>query len=163
MKIGILSDTHLSGTSETFSRLAATCFSGTDMILHAGDLTDLAILEAFAGKEVHAVHGNMCSLAACQNLPARKEIQVGGFTIGLIHRLGHSYDFAERLVEVFPTADCIVYGHTHIPVCRRSGGILYINPGSFTGTGAHGAPGTFAILEVSETLQARIHQVRSRP
>ena len=161
VKIGILSDTHLSAVNEAFARQVAACFAGTGMILHAGDLTDPAVLQVFAGKEVHAVHGNMCSLAACRNLPTRKEIRVGAFTIGLIHNLGHGYDFEERLLEVFPTADCIVYGHTHIPVCRRVGRVLYINSGSFTGTGRHGGPGTYAILEAGETLRASIHQIRN--
>lgn len=163
MKIGILSDTHLSRPDPAFAGLAARCFAGTDMILHAGDLTDPSILQVFAGREVHAVHGNMCGLAARRTLPASKEIRLGGFTIGLIHGYGGSYDFEHRLLEVFPTADCIVYGHTHVPVCHRLGGVLYINPGSFTASGSHGMPGTFAILEAGSTLRAGIHQVPNRP
>ncbi len=160
MKIGILSDTHLTTITETFRKTVELCFHDAELILHAGDLTDLSILRVFAGKEVHAVHGNMCSAVTRQSLPASKEIRIGGFTIGLIHRLGNTYDFEERLSEVFPAADCIVYGHTHRPVCHRLGGVLYINPGSFTGAGAHGPGGTFAILEAGETLQARILQLR---
>jgi uncharacterized protein len=164
MQIGILSDTHLAGPSEAFTRLAAACFAEAAMILHAGDLTDPAILQAFAGKEVHAVHGNMCGPAARQLLPGRKEIRVGRFSIGLIHGLGPGYDFEARLLEVFPTADCIVYGHTHIPVCRRVGKVLYINPGSFSIGSRHGAPATYAILEVGDTLTATIRQApASRP
>ncbi|MGV1100410.1 metallophosphoesterase family protein [Thiovibrio sp. JS02] len=162
LKIGILSDTHLATATETFKKTVDLCFHDAEMILHAGDLTDPAILQAFAGKEVHAVHGNMCTIAACRALPTKKEIRVGGFTIGLIHRLGNTYDFEERLIEIFPQADCIVYGHTHKPVCHRLGGVLYINPGSFTGTGYYGAGGTFAILEVGETLQARIYQLQTQ-
>jgi uncharacterized protein len=162
VKIGILSDTHLNFPSETFRIMAEACFHDADMILHAGDLTDPAILTVFSGKQVHAVHGNMCSAAACRHLPAHKQIMVGGFTIGLIHRAGSTYDFEHRLIEIFPEADCIVYGHTHRPVCHRLGGVLYINPGSFTGTGHGGAGGTFAVLEVGETLQAQIHQIQAR-
>ncbi|HIJ90836.1 MAG: metallophosphatase family protein [Desulfobulbaceae bacterium] len=161
-KIGILSDTHLTAPSETFKKIAEACFHDTDMILHAGDLTDPEILTVFSGKEVHAVHGNMCSTLACQHLPSHKEIKVGGFTIGLIHRVGNTYDFEKRLIDIFPEADCIVYGHTHKPVCHRLGGVLYINPGSFTGTGYYGAGGTFAVLEVGETLQAQIYQIQAK-
>jgi len=160
VKIGIISDTHLTQPTEGFKRLVDACFHDAEMIFHAGDLTDPAILSVFAGKEVHAVHGNMCSAASCRLLPSRKEIRVGGFTIGLIHRVGPGRDFENRLIEVFPEADCIVYGHTHIPVCHRVGGILYINPGSFTGSRMD--VGTYAILEVGETLQAQLYQVKSR-
>ncbi|MDG4475709.1 metallophosphoesterase family protein [Thiovibrio frasassiensis] len=162
VKIGIISDTHLSQPTETFKKIVDTCFHDTEIILHAGDLTDPAILTVFAGKEVHAVHGNMCSAQGCQLLPSHKEIQVGGFTIGLIHRFGNTYDFEQRLIEIFPEADCIVYGHTHRPVCHSLGGILYINPGSFTSTGSTGVGGTFAILEVGETLHGQIYQLQAK-
>ena len=163
LKIGILSDTHLTRPTEDFVRMAEACLSGTDMILHAGDLTDPSILEVFSGRRVHAVHGNMCGMIGHQLLPAHEEIRVGGFRIGLIHRVGNSYNFEDRLVEVFPEADCIVYGHTHRPVCHQLGGVLYINPGSFTGAGAHGTPGSYAILEVSNTLTASLHRTPSLP
>ncbi len=63
---------------------------------------------------------------------------------------------AER--RVIP-AKLIIYGHTHKPVCHESGGILYINPGSFQATGRFGAPGTFAILEVGKDLQATLYEI----
>ncbi|HIJ79660.1 MAG: metallophosphatase family protein [Desulfobulbaceae bacterium] len=161
LKIGILSDTHLDDPCPSFQQAVQTCFSEVDMIFHAGDLTNPKILTAFGNKEIHAVHGNMCGAAACRTLPSQKEIRVGNFTIGLIHRVGNTYDFEDRLLEIFPAADCIVYGHTHQPVCHKIGGVLYLNPGSFTGTGYHGAGGTFAILEVGTTLEGRIYQLRS--
>ena len=160
--IGILSDTHLIRPSEDFTRLVASCFAEARIILHAGDLTDPSILTAFGGKEVYAVHGNMCSQLSRHMLPASREIRVGGFSIGLIHRVGNSHDFEDRLVEVFPEADCIVYGHTHLPVCHRIGRTLYINPGSFTGARYQSGGGTYALLEVGETIQARIFQHQGR-
>ncbi|OGQ98205.1 MAG: YfcE family phosphodiesterase [Deltaproteobacteria bacterium RIFOXYD12_FULL_55_16] len=161
-KIGILSDTHLVQPTESFRKIVEACFHDADIILHAGDLTDPSILTVFSGKEVHAVHGNMCSVASCQQLPRYKQIRVGGFIIGLIHRAGNTYDFESRLIEIFPEADCIVYGHTHRPVCHRLGGVLYINPGSFLGTGHAESGGTFAILEVGETLQGQIYQIQAK-
>lgn len=163
VKIGILSDTHLAATPQAFQAQVEACFHDAEIILHAGDLTDPSVLSAFGDRVVHAVHGNMCSALARQSLPTKKEIRVGNFTIGLIHRVGNTYDFEERLIEIFPEADCIVYGHTHKPVCRRLGSVLYINPGSFTGTGYYGAAGTFAILEVGESLRGQIYQMRNRP
>ncbi len=151
--IGILSDTHISRVSDTFQQLAATCFAQADIILHAGDLTDLSILSVFQDKEVHTVHGNMCNASSYTTLPTQKLIQVGDFSIGLIHKVGHSYDFEDRLIEVFPEADCIVYGHTHNAVCHQIGDVLYINPGSFN------SRGTYALLQVGEKLKGSIHQV----
>ncbi|MDH5298551.1 MAG: YfcE family phosphodiesterase [Desulfobulbaceae bacterium] len=159
-RIGILSDTHLSAPSDTFRARAANCFAGVSMILHAGDLTELSVLDVFQGVEVHAVHGNMCSAETLHALPAGLTIRVGNFTIGLVHRMGNSYDFEDRLIEIFPEADCIVYGHTHRPVCHCLGQVLYLNPGSFSGTGRHGAPATYGIIEVGDReLRGSIHQV----
>ena len=160
-RIGILSDTHLDAVSDSFQEVVEACFADVSMIMHAGDLTSLAVLDVFAGKEVHAVHGNMCAHQTCQALPTHKTIAVGGFTIGLVHRVGNSYDFEERLIELFPEADCIVYGHTHHPVCHRIGNTLYMNPGSFFSTGRYGAPPTYGILAIDgKSMRGSIHQVR---
>ena len=159
-RIGILSDTHLDTVSDHFKTVVASCFADVSMILHAGDLTSLAVLEAFNDKEIHAVHGNMCTHKTCKALPTHKTIEVGGFTIGLVHRVGNSYDFEDRLIELFPEADCIVYGHTHHPVCHQIGTTLYMNPGSFFSTGRYGAPPTYGILEINgKSLSGSIHQV----
>lgn len=159
IKIGILSDTHLTGPTDFFRAQVKACFGGADMIFHAGDLTELGVLEAFAGWELHAVRGNMCSAAVGVALPLKKIVQVGRFRIGLIHGAGYGPDIEERLWNEFGLVDCIVYGHTHRPVCHKKGPVLFINPGSFTALGRHGPAGTYALLTVGEDLQAGIYEV----
>ena len=159
VRIGILSDTHLSQLTPEFQKLVDVCFSSTSMILHAGDLTNPLILKAFNGKEIHAVHGNMCSYNGLEALPRKRTITVGNFTIGIIHNTGYAYDFEDQLSFEFDEVDCIVYGHTHRPVCHTSGGILYINPGSFQTTGRFGSPGTFAVLDAGTELKATLYEV----
>ncbi len=157
--VGILSDTHLQEITPAFARAAAVCFAGASVILHAGDLISATILAAFADKEVYAVHGNMCDQASSRAMPRKLTIPLGGFTIGLIHNSGYAYDFEARLPDEFAAVDCIIYGHTHRPVCHNKGGILFINPGSFGATGPFGAPGTYALLNVGDTLSATIYEV----
>ncbi len=159
IKIGILSDTHLYQVTPIFKRQAAACFADTSMIFHAGDLTSTSILRIFDGKEIHAVHGNMCELATCKTLPTKTTVKIGNFNIGIIHKSGNSYDFEDRLFDEFDGVDCIVYGHTHQPVCKMVGGTLMVNPGSFVATGKYGAPGTYAIMEVDNELRCSIHEV----
>ncbi len=159
LTVGILSDTHLSRLTPEFEARVKACFAGAAIIFHAGDLTEPVLLGAFEGREVHAVHGNMCSVAGQRLLPRKKVIALGRFTIGLIHRVSDSYDFEDQLLSEFDQVDCIVYGHTHRPACYESGGILFINPGSFLATSRFGHPGTYAILEVGERLRATIHEV----
>jgi len=158
--IGVLSDTHLLEPDERFREKSRQCFADADMILHAGDLTSLSILEAFDGKEVHAVHGNMCGPKTTAALPASRIIEVGGFKIGLIHGYGYMHNTEERLFDLFGPVDCIVYGHTHKPACHKFGPTLMLNPGSFTGTGTYGAPGAYAIITIEKNiLKGRILSV----
>jgi len=158
-KVGILSDTHLMGPDAGFSRLAHRCFADCQIIIHAGDLTDIAVLQAFAEKKIYAVHGNMCNRTSCGSLPGKRIFQLGEFSIGLTHGAGLGLDIESSLWNLFPEADCMIYGHTHRPVCHHTAGKLIINPGSFQATGRYGAPGTYAILEVGETLKAVLHEV----
>ena len=158
--IGILSDTHLHRPTEEFRTLSAVCFADASIIFHAGDLIDCSILDVFAGKEVHAVRGNMCKTSCARTLPRNKIISIGGFRIGLIHRTGFSYSFEDMLLNEFDgNVDCIVYGHTHRAVCHRTGGVLYINPGSFLPPGRASSEGTFGLLTVGEELHGRICRV----
>lgn len=163
IRAGILSDTHLLGLNPDFTALVQDCFTDCDTIIHAGDLTDISLLSAFNGKTVHAVHGNMCGSSACAALPSHLSFQLGSFTIGLTHGAGLGHDIEAALWDVFPEADCVIYGHTHRAVCHRTAGRLIINPGSFQATGRYGAPGTYGILEVGDTLLAAIHEIPQLP
>jgi len=162
--IGVLSDTHLLVPDDWLRQKAACCFADADLIFHAGDLTSLSVLDVFAGKSVHAVHGNMCSPATREALPASKVIAVGGFRLALVHGAGYLHNIEERLFDIFSPVDCIVYGHTHKPVCHRYGPTLMVNPGSFTATGPYGASGTYAMITVDAGgLTGRIHSVGRTP
>ena len=163
IKAGILSDTHLLRADDAFIRVARLCFADCEVIIHAGDLTNIALLDAFAGKLIHAVHGNMCDASAALKLPRQTTFQLGRFTIGLIHGSGLGRDIELRLWGLFPEADCMIYGHSHRPVCHRQGGVLFINPGTFRATGSLSAPGTYAILETGSELRGSIHQVPVGP
>ncbi len=160
VEVGILSDTHLTTITPQFQELARLAFSDCQTIIHAGDITNGAILDTFIGKTVHAVAGNMCSMSSQLNFPEKKLINIGKFTIGLCHGTGLQHNIEDRMWALFPEADCIIYGHTHRPVCQKKGGILFINPGSFQYNGAFGAPASYAILRIDDdSLNANLHTV----
>ena len=161
--VGILSDTHLICTDDIFLRNCQKAFADCDIIIHAGDLTDTSILSVFKGKEVHAVSGNMCNSSTQKCLPKEKVIIIDGYSIGISHGAGNRINIEDRVFEMFPDVSCIVYGHTHNPVCHTIGKTLFINPGSFLGTGTYGAPGTYAILQIdSNGLTGTIHSLPTR-
>ena len=76
MKAGILSDTHISEPASDFNELVSRCFGNCDVIIHAGELTSIKVLEAFSDFEVHAVHGNMCGASSFCSLPREKTIRL---------------------------------------------------------------------------------------
>ena len=159
-RIGIISDTHLTGSSDRFKRLVDLAFQDCTLIIHAGDITDVGVLDAFSGKTLYAVHGNMCSQPVKKRFPESRSVLIDGYTIAVCHGAGMGTSIEEGLFDRFLDADCIIYGHTHQPINHRVGNILFINPGSFAGTGHFGSPGTYATLETSENgLRATLHSL----
>ncbi|MBW1667983.1 MAG: metallophosphoesterase family protein [Deltaproteobacteria bacterium] len=132
MKIGVISDTHLIDTTPLLEETVKKYFSHADLILHAGDLTSMSVLDAFAGKEVIAVSGNCDSSQVKQMLPDKKVVEVSNFRIGLIHGWGLPFGLERKLGLHFQGIHCLVYGHSHWPTNHYNNGILYFNPGSFS-------------------------------
>jgi putative phosphoesterase len=171
MKIGLISDTHLS--SGKLPQAIANAFQGVDLILHAGDLVTMDLLrplEAIA--PVTAVQGNMDMSGVRLNLPLKTVVEAEGHRIGLIH--GHHVPHPNRvlpppidyeamhnyLLSEFQdqNVDCIVYGHTHRAHVETYRGVLVINPGSATrGKGGHGSVGLLTVSR--DQIQGEIIQL----
>ncbi len=155
MKIGCLSDTHLKERIPDLAELLTGPFRDVEMILHAGDITEMEVLAAFPGGKLLAVYGNMDSPAVRRQLPARRVFQAGNFKIGLIHGWGGPRGVEERVAREFEGVDCIVYGHTHIPSFGERDGIFFFNPGTFGGSWA-AASRTVGVLTVDERIAGEI-------
>ena len=158
--IGVLSDTHLHELDDTFRNQAVRAFSACDAIIHAGDLTNKDILDVFRDKELFAVHGNMCGFKTRTSLPESLEFTINGFRFGLCHGDGIGYDMETGLISRFGEADCIIFGHTHQPLVHKFNSVLFVNPGTFRGTGRYGSSGTYAILTIDDRgLSAALHRL----
>ena len=134
VKIGVISDTHLSEPDEALWNLSENLFADVEMVLHAGDLTRLSILDVFADREVVAVCGNMDSYEVSEKLLTREIIKVNGCRIGLIHGWGSPWGIENRIIDDFQEVDAIVYGHTHKAANDIKNGVLMFNPGAFSGS-----------------------------
>jgi hypothetical protein len=159
MKIGVISDTHLHEPDESLSELVNTAFADVEMILHAGDLTRIAVLDAFSSKDVVAVCGNMDQNDVANRLRDREIIQVSGYRLGLIHGWGGSAGIEDRIKKLFGKIDVIVYGHTHRPANHRTDGILMFNPGAYSGTFLFGVKRSIGILTIEDTIRGEILQL----
>ena len=155
MKLGVIADTHLNRITRELVELMAGPFKVVDMVLHAGDITELDILQAFSGKEMMAVCGNMDSPAVRKQLPPQRTFRVGKFKIGLIHGWGSPRGIEERIHRGFEGVDCIVYGHTHAPSLNTRENILFFNPGTF-GSGLLSGKNSFGVLDIGDTISGQI-------
>lgn len=150
MKILVLSDTHIPRNTAELPPEIFTAIQDADLILHAGDFTELALLEKLKSlKEVRAVYGNMDSKAVRDYLNAKEIITAGRFRIGLIHGYGAPRELIETVRGEFGAVDAIVFGHSHAPVNFVKDGVLFFNPGSPTDK-VFAAYNAYGILDVSE-------------
>lgn len=158
MKIVVLSDTHIPKKAKALPEALSPDLESADLILHAGDWQDpevFSMLSAFS--KVDGVHGNVDGPEVKNLFPEKKIIQAGKFRIGLVHGHGKGKTTERRAIEAFKgeDVDCIIYGHSHIPVQKFSDGILLINPGSPTDKRKQ-KQFSYAILEAGDELAARI-------
>ena len=155
MRIGVISDTHLPGYDEGLQRVIDEHFRDCEMILHAGDLVDVRVLDMFHGKQVRAVRGNMDPPSAQRVLPVSLTLQFGPLTLALIHGGGAPEGLEDRLVKRFSRPDCLVYGHTHVPANQVRDGVFFFNPGSPL-NGRRASCNSIGILEISDTIRGNI-------
>ena len=134
VRVVVLADTHVRDTGGT--RLPPRAWEelrAADVILHAGDVMEggfLAELRELA--PVHAVLGNNDG-ALRRVLPEVLELELAGTRVAMIHDSGSRAGREGRLRRRFPTADVVVFGHSHIPWDAEGlDGQWLFNPGSAT-------------------------------
>ena len=132
--IGLISDTHIPARAKAIPQSVFEIFQEACMILHAGDLTRMSVLEELEQMApVIAVHGNMDIRALKNKLPMMNSVDVYGWKIGLTHSL--RFYFGRNIMrEVMEKQGFHVFvsGHTHRPSLKYKKGMLLINPGSPT-------------------------------
>jgi len=165
MKIGLISDTHIPEAMPELPGQVRTVFSGADLILHAGDLHCLDVLnwlEEIA--PVLACRGNgddgSGGRAVVPEDPRLRDAAVttgAGFKLGLVHDVLDPHEFPqwpiERTMEFYfgQRTDLIICGHTHVECVKRYNDVLVINPGSPTFPHNYSAqPGTVAVMTLAE-------------
>lgn len=86
MKVAVLTDTHV-GSIQELPASMLRALSEADLIVHAGDFTETAVLEGLRSlNEVRAVCGNMDSLGIRMALPRKDLLTVAGRALPRGHR-----------------------------------------------------------------------------
>jgi putative phosphoesterase len=132
----VLSDTHAPRRWKSCPPAVAAHLRGADMILHAGDVCVAPVLDELAQyAPVTAVVGNndgpdVAAWGAAETALEEAE----GLRIGIIHDSGPAAGRLDRMRRRFPSADLVVFGHSHIPLdaSASTGGFRIFNPGSPT-------------------------------
>jgi len=151
LRITVLSDTHAKTVSEIPERIRAA-LAGVDLIVHAGDFTEKAVLEGLkALGKMKAVRGNMDSGELKRMLPEKELFVVNGKKIGLTHGSGGSWGIAARIRQLFGDVDIIIFGHSHEPYNQHLQGSLLFNPGR--------AGDSFGLLTIDDEIKAEIIKV----
>ncbi len=132
MRIGVISDTHLTCSNETIESVAEFHFTDVDLIVHAGDIVDADVLDVFNRKKVYAVCGNMDLKSVRRTYPQKLVLEIEGCRIGVIHGWGSPFGIEKKLIKEFKNIDCLIYGHTHRAANHENDGVLCFNPGSPT-------------------------------
>ena len=146
--IAIFSDTHSSDGHE-LEGAALTAAREAETVIHAGDFTSEAALEAFQDEcdLLYAVHGNADGAAVRDRLPTARVVEAGGVRFAVTHRR----DGGETGLAMFGRsrdAAAVVFGHSHRPTVVETADALLLNPGSHADPRGN-RPG-FAVLEERE-------------
>jgi uncharacterized protein len=115
-RVLVVADTHLRAgeAPRLINRLIdAGVTEHVDVVLHAGDIVHPDVIDALSEiAPVHAVLGNNDHGMV---LPARLELSIGRHRVAMVHDSGPTAGRAVRLRRWFPTADVVVFGHSHVP------------------------------------------------
>ncbi len=155
MRLGIISDTHNLLRPEVFE-----LFEGVDRILHAGDIGEPGILQELETiAPVTAVWGNTDDAAMRARVPEVVEESIEGFAFLLVHGHQLGSPTPEALNQAWPSAEVIVFGHTHRPLLTVVDQVVTVmNPGG-AGPFRFGLPASVGIMELEAGIPPRARLV----
>ena len=151
MRIGVISDTH-----GYLDPRAVGALAGVARILHAGDIGSPAIIGALeAIAPVDAVSGNGdAGTPLSRRFPGSRQMLIKDVLIHLTHIGGQPAALARALPQ--PKPHVYIFGHSHVALLEKLGGVLFLNPGA-AGRPRFGGGLSVAILDVQAgRAEARI-------
>jgi uncharacterized protein len=159
MRVVALSDTHAPRRWKTCPPLVAAQIRLADLILHAGDVCNAAVLDELSGyAPVLAVLGNNDGPDVAEwGAPESLQADLDGLQVAMLHDSGPAPGRLRRLRHRFPDAGLVVFGHSHIPLDEAGDGLRILNPGSPTDRRRQ-PRGTIAVLtiETGQLVEAKI-------
>lgn len=151
MKVAVLSDTHAPRYWKSCPPAVAAVLDHVELILHAGDVCTVNVLhELSAWAPVHAVLGNNDGPDVRDwGAPVELLLEIAGLPVAMVHDSGPATGRPARLRKRYPSAELVIFGHSHIPMDVVDGDRRIFNPGSPTDRRRQ-PRGTMGLLEISD-------------
>lgn len=135
MRLLLISDTHLPSRARDMPAEVWTAVDAADVVLHAGDWVDAALLDRLESRahRLVACWGNNDGADLRARLPETADVTLDGVRFTVTHETGAAAGRDERMARRYPDTDVLVFGHSHIPWdATASTGLRLLNPGSPT-------------------------------
>ncbi|AWH96490.1 metallophosphoesterase family protein [Dietzia psychralcaliphila] len=135
MRLLLLADTHVPTRARELPSQVWDEVDRADVVVHAGDWMDLALLDALEERSTRLVAcwGNNDGPAVRERLPEVARATLEGVRLAVVHETGPSAGRDTRMAAAYPHTDVLVFGHSHIPWDTTApGGVRLLNPGSPT-------------------------------
>lgn len=131
----LTADTHVAKRGKDLPEQLWGAIDCADVVLHAGDWVDVALLNAMQARarRLIGVFGNNDGPALRARLDEVAQVELGGVRFAMVHETGSAKGREARCSALFPHADVLVFGHSHIPWdTTADSGLRLLNPGSPT-------------------------------
>ncbi|MEV7621113.1 metallophosphoesterase [Microbacterium sp. NPDC089321] len=131
----LLADTHIPARAKRLPRAVLEAIDDADVVVHAGDWIDVATLDVIESraKRFYGVYGNNDGADLRARLPEVARFDVDGLRFAVIHETGAARKREERMDDLFPDTDMLIFGHSHITWDTVTpAGMRLLNPGSPT-------------------------------
>jgi putative phosphoesterase len=146
LRIGLISDTHVPEARSELWPQVFEAFRGVDLILHAGDIHDLGVInELERVAPIYVARGNGDDGSGGRPVQPDDRrlregwlLELGGLRVGVAHTVpvpaeaGWTLERAMRRYFDRTDLDVVVHGDTHVESIERVDGVLCVNPGSPT-------------------------------
>ncbi|XTZ18936.1 metallophosphoesterase family protein [Micromonospora echinospora] len=135
MRLVITADTHVPKRARDLPEPLWAAIDAADVVLHAGDWVDVALLDAVESRSrrLVAVYGNNDGPPLRARLPEVARVDLAGLRVAVVHETGPRAGREARCAARFPDCDLLVFGHSHIPWDTVAPtGLRLLNPGSPT-------------------------------
>jgi putative phosphoesterase len=135
VRLLLVSDTHIPVRARKLPEQVWAAVADADVVFHAGDWVSAEVLDEFEqrSRRLVGVYGNNDGDDLRLRLPETAAVTLEGVRFAMIHETGQAAGREQRCEALFPDADVLVFGHSHIPwdsTSRR--GLRLLNPGSPT-------------------------------